>query len=682
MILEKNVLRIICFLLLTALCTSCSNSDEAEQLKNITLSVDKNNFKSNGNEGVTFLVKANGKDITNDAHIIYKEENTPLSGNAFFTNIPGTYTFYATFEGLSSSEIQVNAMPVILILTADTTSIKTNRKSAVTFSATADGVDVTGNVEIFFNNGKSELLLEGNIFTTDQEDNYEFYCKYNDHISNKITIKAIPFTLILKADITIIKANGTEFVNFTVTEDDNDITNDAIIYRKEGDSAIPIESNVFGTTQEGAYDFFAQYQKQTSNPVSIQAEISRLTLTSDKTTAKTGENITFTTISDDVSDVSPDITLHIRSNDNEETIEGNVFTPSLFGKYFIYASYEGRNSNTVEIEVSPANVTLSVNKTAIKSTGADFATFTVSADGKVINDADIYLIREAGDIKINDNKFSSNIQGSFSFYAAYADTKSEITEITVSFVNFLKQSCAMEVVATWCGYSPQLINVFHQIHNSSSDQIQIISVHRSNSDLGSTDFNTEEFMEQYGANGTPFGIIDLHETLPSRSVEAIRVSNNRMKYLHPVTSGIAINSKISDASIDVTLNIKVSETDEYNICAIIVEDNVVKRQTVYLNNSKDNIVHDDNFVHQSVATYIMPNTNLYTGKSLGTIQAGDEVTESFSIPLTKVISKYHTVNHSNCRVIAYVLKKEDDKLFINNTTACPINGSVDYKYEE
>ena len=681
MILEKNVIRLICLLFLSAIIASCSDTDEEKMPRSITLSVDKSNLKSNGNEIITFSVKANEKDITNKATVIYKEENTPLSGNTFSTNISGLYTFFASYEDLFSEDIQINAMPIILVLTADATSVKTNGKNAVTFSATADGENVTGNIEIFFKYGELETILEGAKFITDQEGAYEFYCKYNDIISNKITITAVPFTLTLKADQTSIRANGTDSVKFTVTEDSSDITDEAIIYRKDGENVIPLESSAFGTLQEGKYEFFAQYQKQISDPVSIEAIVSRLSLTSDYSTAKTGESITFKAISDGINDVSPDIILHITCNDNKETIEGNTFIPSTFGTYFIYASYDGRISNTIEVEIFPANIIVSADKNILKSTGDDFATFTVFADGKIIEDADIYLKGETDDIKISNNKFASNIEGSFSFYAQYADEKSELTEITVRFVNFVKQSCAMEIVATWCGYSPQMINAFHKVKELYSDQIQIISIHHSNSDLGSTDINAEDFMEQYVVNGTPYGIIDLDEVL-SRSTEAIRVASQHMNHLHPARSGIAITSKKNDNNINVTLNIKVNKTDEYNVCAIIVEDNIVEEQTVYLNNSKDDVIHDKNFIHHSVATYIMPNTNLYTGKSLGTIQAGDEVTESFSIPLNKVISKYRSVKLSNCRVVAYTLKKDGDKYFINNTTTCSIDDSVDYIYED
>ena len=677
--LEKNVLLLIC-LIITVISTGCSESNEEEKPQSITLSVDKSNFKSNGNESVSFVVLANGKDITSSSRIIFKEENIPLSGNTFSTNIPGTYTFYATFEGLSSTDVKVNAMPIVLIMEADTTSIKANGKSVVTFSVTADGVNVTENVDIFYKSGESEVHIEGNEFTTAQEGSYDFFCKYNEQISNSIIINAIPFTLSLTADKTTIKANGADLVSFIVKADNDNITGEAIIFRKEGDEVIQLESNTFATTKEGEYEFFAQFQKQTSGNISIEAIFSKLSLAADKTTVKTGDNITFSAISDDVNDVSTDITLHITNNDNEEAIIGNIFTPSLYGNYSIYASYEGRVSNTIEIEVSPAIVILSVDKNTIKSTGIDYAIFTVLADGEQVDDAEIFLKGEAEDIKIDGNQFSSNIQGSFSFYAQIENTKSELAEINVLYTQFLKQNCALGVVATWCGYSHDMITAFHEILRLYPNQIQVISIYRSNSFLGSTDVNGEEIIEHFEA-GTPVGIIDLQEKLPPNA-DAFRASSSYLKFLHPVSSGIAVTSNTDDNNINVTLNIKVIDNNEYSICAVIVEDNVKEEQATFPDGSKENAILNKNFIHNSVATYIMPNSNPLTGKSLGVLQAGSEVTESFSIPLNKTITKYRTVKHSNCRVVAYVLKKEDGKFHINNATSCPINGSVDYKYEE
>lgn len=601
---KKNIINLFCLLYtLTIALSGCSDTDgsENENPQNIILSADKNEFKSDGNEIVTFSIHADGKDISSyqETEIIYKEENYTLSGKTFSTNISGIHHFYAKYKGLRSPEIQINARPTVLVLSADMTLLKANGKNSVTFSVTADGENVTGDAEFFYQNGDTEVVLKNNTFTTEKVGLYEFHCRYKEQVSNAITITATPFVL---------------------------------------------------------------------------------TLTSDKTTIKTGEEVTFTAISDDMTDVSSSIALHVTCNGKEDIFDSNTFTPSSFGSYSIYATFEERISNVIEIEVIPASVTISVDKNILKSTGIDAATFSVLADGIQVNDAEIYMRGEPKDTKLTEYQFSTYLQGAYSFYAQYAGIQSEDIGITVHLANFYKQSCAMEVVATWCGYSPQMISAFHQVKEQYSDRIHIISLHRSNSGLGSTDVDAEDFLEYFNWSGVPFGILDLSNTLP-RSAEKIRELSISMKQLHPATSGIAIVSEKTDNSINVKLKVKVNETDEYRLYAFIVEDNVVKRQTIYINGSKDNTVWDDNYVNHAVATYTMPGYKPYAGKPLGVIQNGEEVTGSFSIPLGKTVTD-RAINYSNCRVVAYTLKKSGDQYYINNTATCQINGSVDYKYEE
>ncbi|MDR1221693.1 MAG: Omp28-related outer membrane protein [Tannerella sp.] len=581
--------------------SGCSDAEEEpEKLQNIILSVDKNELKSDGHDIVTFSIRADEKDISSDqeAEIMYREENRALSGNAFSTGISGTHRFYATYKGLQSPEVQVNARPPVLALSADATSLKANGKSAVTFSATLDGENVTGSAEIFYRDGDAEVVLENNTFTTGQTGSYEFYGRYGELVSNAVTVTATPFVL---------------------------------------------------------------------------------TLTSDRTAVKTGEEVTFTAISDEMDDVSASIALHITRNGSEEVFNSRLFIPSSFGSYSVYATFEERTSGAVEIEVTPASVTVSADKGSVMATGVDAATFSVFADGiQVADGAEIYRRGEPEDLRLAEHLFATNLEGAYTFYAQYAGIQSGDIRITASRAAFYGQSCAMEVVATWCGYSPQLITVFHEIKKQHSDRIQILSLHRSASGLESRDVDAEDFLTHYGWDVTPFGILDLSNVLLIRRVERIYELHQSMRRAFPATSGIAIVSEKTANSIQVEVNVKVNVTDEYRVYAFIVEDDVVKRQTIY---TDDQTVRDDNFVSQAVATYSMPGDyRPYEGKSLGVIQNGEMVAERFSIPLDKAVTD-RVINYSNCRVIAYTLKKNGDRYYINNVATCPVDGSVDYKYE-
>ncbi len=604
-ILENRIFTLSAFLLcLTGINTGCSESDKDEPPpQNVIISADKEIFKSDGNDLVTFSVTADGQDVSETAIVIYKgENNTTLSGNTFSTNIQGRYTFYASYKGVLSQELQLDAMSVILTLSVDKTSIQANGKDAVKFSAIADGQDVTDESEIY------------------------------------------------------IKGTGSD---------------------------IKLASRTFSTKDEGTYEFYAKYHEQSSDIVTLKALVSNLKITPDRTKVKAGESITFTALSDHEDEVSSFVTLHVKQEKESEkwtTVNGNVFTPAAFGKYTIYATYEGRESEVVEIEVSAAQITLSADKTTLKSTGKDIAEFSVYVDNTEVYDADIILKNATEEVAIEESRFSSNLQGVYTFYAKYGDIESEELKITVNKTPFFKQSCAMQVVATWCGYSPQMMNAFQQVYETYSGHIQIISLHRSTSKLGSTEVDSEDFLEHYNETGIPLGIMDFERRL-SRSAPFIYETHNTLKRLYPATSGIAIQSRKTENHIHVSLSVKANETNEYNVYAFIVEDNIIKKQLIYLNNSMDNSVWDDEYLHNGVAVYTMPEAKPYTGSSLGVIKEGQEAIKNFSV-LLKTVTDHRTIDYSNCRVVAYVLKKHEGKWIINNAATCSIEGSVDYKYDE
>jgi len=585
------------------------------------------------------------------------------------------------------SEKEIQDRPVILIFSADVTTIVADGKSGVTFTIMADGENVSAHAEIYRKDDESDFRLEDHTFYPVKAGEYEFYCKFNDLISPSITITVLPLVLTLTADVESIKANGKESVTFTVFAGEDEVTNEALIVCKTDDDEITLENNSFSTTAVGAYEFFAQYLSQASNTVFIEATVSNLTLSSDKTTAKTGETITFEAISDNEHDVSTAILLHITHCDEtdtelySETLEGNQFTPASFGNYSIYASYDEKKSNVIALTVEPSSVVLSVDKESIGFSGVDVATFTVYVDGQKVNNAVVYMIGNP-DIKMTDHTFSSEILGDYSFYAQFRDIKSDVKTVRVHFVNFAKQACIMGFVATWCGFSPEMVEVLSQARTTYPNEIQSIIIHRNTSQLASTAIVAEDYLVPNGITMTPYGIMDFSVKI-MRSLPNISQNYQNMKRSNPVKAGIAISSQINDNQINVSLKVKVNETNEYRIGAVIVEDGVVCSQLVYPNGDRDDAYWDDHYIHHSVATYIMPGTSLRAGKSLGRLQSGMEVTEQFSIPLNKTISTDRKVNHNHCRVVAYVLMSAtNNDYYINNSTSCPINSSISYLYEK
>lgn len=94
---------------------------------------------------------------------------------------------------------------------------------------------------------------------------------------------AIP-VLKMTVDKSIIKADGIEQAKFSVTIDGSEIKKTVTIFPK-GDS-IALQGMSFSTEQAGSYTFYAMYDEQKSNEISVEATEAGVLLTADKTTIK------------------------------------------------------------------------------------------------------------------------------------------------------------------------------------------------------------------------------------------------------------------------------------------------------------------------------------------------------------------------------------------------------------
>lgn len=103
---------------------SDSNGDETKPKGKLTLTVDRNIIKADGNDAAAFTVtfKENGgenKDITKEAEIYFSDSDDLLGSDRFSTKKAGEHTFYAAYGLNISEEVTVSALSVIPEIPAD-----------------------------------------------------------------------------------------------------------------------------------------------------------------------------------------------------------------------------------------------------------------------------------------------------------------------------------------------------------------------------------------------------------------------------------------------------------------------------------------------------------------------------------------------------------------------------------
>lgn len=235
----------------------------------IELETDKTEIVANGSDTVTFTVKVDGVETTEEVMIICLNDNGVLEDNTFKTNTAGEYSFKAAYKNFTSETVVITATEPdkVVELTADKREIVADNADMVTFTVKVDGVDMT--TECTITNINYEAVIEGNTFTSDVAGEFVFVATYDKWTSSevKIVVTAVEVpvqkTLKIKSDVNRIKADGTEKATFTVTYGEDDVTADAEIYCSNHEG-VTVEGNTFSSTTVGAYSFRARYDGQTT----------------------------------------------------------------------------------------------------------------------------------------------------------------------------------------------------------------------------------------------------------------------------------------------------------------------------------------------------------------------------------------------------------------------------------
>ena len=250
----------------------------------------------------------------------------------------------------------------VIVLSVDKSEISANGEDLAEFKIICNGEDdVTKECHIFFSDSKKEL---GSVtFSTTEAKTYSFYATYKDATSNSVTVKANEVVIeeeeeeeeeeekespiILSVSANSIVANGIDIVEFTVRQDDADITAETEIFINDN----KIEGNKFSTTTAGSYKAYAKKGELKSNEISITATAvpepeKPITLSSSKTTIQAnGVDIVTFTVKQYNKVVTNSSTFFVYGN----KINGNQFTTTVAGSHTAYAKKNDIVSNEITI---------------------------------------------------------------------------------------------------------------------------------------------------------------------------------------------------------------------------------------------------------------------------------------------------------------------------------------------
>lgn len=117
-----------------------------------------------------------------------------------------------------------------------------------------------------------------------------------------------------------------------------------------------------------------------------------------------------------------------------EALEGNTFKTKYVGTYTFYAQKDNDKSNTITIEALEVKedtkvVTLAVTPATIVADGQSAAVFSTTCNGEAV-EATVY--NAADNTALTTNAFTTETAGEYTFYALYADVRSNDVKVTAT----------------------------------------------------------------------------------------------------------------------------------------------------------------------------------------------------------------------------------------------------------
>lgn len=276
----RKLISIFALLSLAAGFVACEQTDEPtpnNKEYSVELAADTTSILADGEDAVTFTVKVDGVETSDEVMIICLNDNSVLQNNTFTTTTAGEYNFKASYKNFTSETatiIAVDGTPKLsVVLKADKTEIKADNTDTVAFTIEVDGEDKTSEGKIkVINYG---TYLEGNTFVTDVAGEFTFMAEYGEGVSEQLIVTAtvveapVEKKLTIAADKLRIKADGEDKATLTVTYGEEDVTAKSEIYVEQTKEVLT--DATFSTTAAASYTIRAKYEGMTSTFVTIDA---------------------------------------------------------------------------------------------------------------------------------------------------------------------------------------------------------------------------------------------------------------------------------------------------------------------------------------------------------------------------------------------------------------------------
>ena len=358
-------------------------------------------------------------------------------------------------------------------------------------------------------------------------------------------------------------------------------------------------------------------------------------------------------------------------------------------------------------------IELTVDKVLIQADGTDYATLTVSLDGKAVSEGVTFFDGKNNILDLNGFKFSTEVPGNYEIWANYGTYNTDKVLIRAlaaaipqtpadpkpSSVDFKSRVMCMQFTGTACGYCSQFMSRLKDAFEDEAfaDEYVRAAIHSYSYSAAYPDpaYITWNWSDRVLSATHPSIVMDyinkyaLYSSTSSDEFKGVVNEMNASK--KGVASGIAVSSTLKDGQIVAKVTVKAAETAVYRVGAMLLEDGIKANQI----NGEPWMSNHDACVRYIDAREDSANgTERWYGFSLGKIEKGKTADYLFVWNLQEIwndvnvpIAYWNAFVEENLRLAAFVTTTgEDNKgnqfYYINNAVSAAVNGETPFDYNK
>lgn len=305
--------------------------------------------------------------------------------------------------------------------------------------------------------------------------------------------------------------------------------------------------------------------------------VQSISISSDFQDRLTGETFTFSVVTNAGTNVSSEAVVIV----NNVPITGHVFTPTSTGLYSVKATFSGKSSPIIVVNVTAALTSIALTSNSLEAMTGDALNFTIT--GSNMTDLTATSRVFVNTTAITGNTFTATAAGTLSVYATYV-TPANVTltsptvQITVQqAINFNKRVLIEDYTGTWCQYCPRISYAIEQVRTQTTDAV-VVAIHRGNSDP--YNYAPALTLENLiGLQGYPTGMLNRKTEWTYPETSNITQAVNLTSGINPRV-GLAMNTTLSGNTATVDVNVKFGQNfSNLKLVVYALQDNLVYNQT-------------------------------------------------------------------------------------------------------